>query len=194
MVGLVQKACKDLPKNARCNPEFVARLRSGNAHLTFPVLLSKFWDLRTSSSQPNFDSDFCLAGVPLRMTFANYESTFSKLRVDKNKTTNPFGQTMKRCLTAAGATFQNYEAESPDYEQRFSNYDWRSSTWNSQTTNRLKILLRNQNSRGQRTTTKLRSARAYSTLRVQGTTRAFSQIFTEFCRNPQKTADRCLSP
>ena len=24
----------------------------------------------------DFDSDFCLAGVPLRMTFANCESTF----------------------------------------------------------------------------------------------------------------------
>ena len=69
------------------------------------------------------------------MTFANYESTFSKPRMDKNKTTNPFGQTTKRCLTAAGATFQNYESEFPDYEQRFSNYDWRSSTWNFQTTN-----------------------------------------------------------
>ena len=113
-----------------------------------------------------FDSDFCLAGVPLRMTFANYESTFSKPRMDKNKTTNPFGQTTKRCLTAAGATFQNYESEFPDYEQRFSDYDWRSSTWNFQTTNGPKILLRNQNSRGQRTTTKLRSLRVYSTLRV----------------------------
>ena len=59
-----------------------------------------------------FDSDFCLAGVPLQVTFANYESTFSKPRMDKNKTTNPFGQTTKRCLTAARATFQNYESES----------------------------------------------------------------------------------
>ena len=113
-----------------------------------------------------FDSDFCLAGVPLRMTFANYESTFSKPRMDKNKTTNPFGQTTKTCLTAARAIFQNYKSEFADYEQRFSNYDWRSSTWNYQTTNGPKILLRNQNSRGQRTTTKLRSSRAYSTLRV----------------------------
>ena len=136
--------------------------------------------------------------------------------MDKNKTTNPFGQTTKRCLTAAGATFQNYESEFPDYEQRFSDYDWRSSNfgdrkslsiaknhpkpsqefseqfgpsihkmkgfsrnspqkvhpnfaqnlgrqilgntlsglknWNSQTTNGPKILLRNQNLRGQRTT------------------------------------------
>ena len=113
-----------------------------------------------------FDSDFCLAGVPLGMTFANYESTFSKPRMDKNKARNPFGQTTKMCLTAAGATVQNYESEFPDYEQRFSNYDWRSSTWNVQTTNGPKILLRNQNSRGQRTTTKLRSSRAYSTLCV----------------------------
>ena len=89
-----------------------------------------------------FDSDFCLAGVPLQTTFANCESTFSKPRMDKNKTTNPFGQTTKRCLTAAGATFQNYESEFPDYEQRFSDYDWRSSTWNFQTTNGPKILLR----------------------------------------------------
>ena len=64
-------------------PRLAARF-SGNARLAFPVLFSKFWDLRTSSSQPNFDSDFCLAGVPLRMTFANYESTFSKPRMDKN--------------------------------------------------------------------------------------------------------------
>ena len=94
-------------------------LRSGNAHLTFPVLFSKFWDLRASSSQPDFDSDFCLAGVPLRMTFANYESTFSKPRMDKNKTTNPFGQTTKRCLTAAGGTFQNYESEFPTTNRDF---------------------------------------------------------------------------
>ena len=60
-----------------------------------------------------FDSDFCLAGVPLRVTFADYESAFSKPRMDKNKTTNPFGQTTKRYLTAAGATFQNYESEFP---------------------------------------------------------------------------------
>ena len=100
------------------------------------------------------------------MTFANYESTFSKPRMDKTKTTNPFGQTTKRCLIAAGAASQNYESEFPDYEQRFSNYDWRSSTLEFQTTNGPKILLRNQNSRGQRTTTKLRSLRAYSTLRV----------------------------
>ena len=91
-----------------------------------------------------FDSDFCLAGVPLQMTFANYESTFSKARMDKNKTTNPFGQTTKRCLTAARATFQNYDSEYPDYEQRFSDHDWRSSAWNFQTTNGPKILLRNQ--------------------------------------------------
>ena len=77
-----------------------------------------------------FDSDFCLVGVSQRMTFANYESTFSKPRMDKNKTTNPFGQTTKRCLIAAGATFQNYKSEFQDYEQRFSDYDWRSSTWN----------------------------------------------------------------
>ena len=70
------------------------------------------------------DSDFCLAGVPQRMTFANHESMFSKPRMD-NKTTNPFGQTMKRCWTAAGATFQNYDSEFPDYEQRLSDYDWR---------------------------------------------------------------------
>ena len=38
--------------------------------------------------------------------------------MDKNKTTNPFVQTTKRCLTAARATFQNYESEFPDYEQR----------------------------------------------------------------------------
>ena len=74
---------------------------SGNAQLTFPVLSSKLWDLRTSSSQPNFRLRFCLAGVPLQMTFANYESTFSKPRMDKNKTTNPFGQSTKRCVTAA---------------------------------------------------------------------------------------------
>ena len=76
-----------------------------------------------------FDSDVCFVGVPQRMTFANYEFTFSKPRMDKNKTTNPFGQTTKRCLTAAGATFQNYESEFQDYEQRFSDYDWSSSTW-----------------------------------------------------------------
>ena len=111
-----------------------------------------FGTYRLALANQIFDSDFCLAGVPQRMTFANYESTYSKPRMDKNKTTNPFGQTTKRCLTAAGATFQDYESEFPDYEWRFSDYDWRSSTWNFQTTNGPKILLRNQNSRGQRTT------------------------------------------
>ena len=146
-------------------------LRKHSAYVPGPV--SKFWDLRTSSSQPNFRLRFLSRGCASTNTFANYESTFSKPRMDKNKTTNPFGQTTKRCLTAAGATFQNYESEFPDYEQRFSDYDWRSSTWNFQTTNGPKILLRNQNSRGQRTTTKLRSSRAYSTLRVPWDTRIF---------------------
>ena len=45
-----------------------------------------------------FDSDLCLAGVPLRMMFANYESTFSKPRMDKNKTTNPFSQNYEKVL------------------------------------------------------------------------------------------------
>ena len=48
---------------------------------------------------------------------------------------NPFGQTKKRCSTAARATFQNYKSELPNYEQKFSDYDWRSRAWNFQTTN-----------------------------------------------------------
>ena len=35
---------------------------SGNSQLTFPVLFSKFWDLRTSSSQPNFQLRFLSRG------------------------------------------------------------------------------------------------------------------------------------
>ena len=72
--------------------------------------------------------------------------------MDKNKTTKLFGQTTKRCLAAAGVTFQNHESEFPNYKPKFSDYDWRSSTWKFQTTNGPNIQLRNQNSRGQRTT------------------------------------------
>ena len=51
---------------------------SGNTQLTFLVLYPKFWGPQTSSSQQqNFRLRFCLAGVPLRITFANYKSTFS---------------------------------------------------------------------------------------------------------------------
>ena len=66
-----------------------------------------------------FSIPIFVSRVPLRMTFANYESTFSKPRMDKNKTTNPFGQTTKRCLTAAGGTFQNYESEFPTTNRDF---------------------------------------------------------------------------
>ena len=65
---------------------------------------------------------------------AKYESRYSKPRMDKNKTTNPFGQTTKICLIAAWASVQNYESEFPNYEKKLSDYDWRSSSWNFQTT------------------------------------------------------------
>ena len=139
-------------------------LISGRTQLTFPVPFSKLWVLRAGSSQPNFRLRFLPHGcgtVPPRMTFANYESTFSKPRMDKNKTTNPFGQTTKRCLTAAGATFQNYESEFPNYEKKMSDYDWRIFRLRMGP----KFQLRNQNSRGHRTTAKLRILRADSTLR-----------------------------
>ena len=37
-------------------------------------------------------------------------------------------------MTAAGATFQNYESELSNYELKCSDHDWRSSIWNFQTT------------------------------------------------------------
>ena len=50
--------------------------------------------------------------------------------MDKNKTTNLFGQTLKRCLAAAGDTF-------PTTNRNFQTTvtGWRSSTWKFQATN-----------------------------------------------------------
>ena len=89
-------------------------LRSRSCSLSFG-----YYGLALVNQISDFDS--CLTGVPPRTTFADYESTFSKPRIDKKKLR--ICQTTKTCLTAAGAIFQNYESEFPDYEQKFSDHD-----------------------------------------------------------------------
>ena len=69
---------------------------SGNTQLTFPVLFSKFWDLRASSRQPNFRLRFLSRGCAST-------NDVCKLRIHVFKTTN--GQE------------QNYESIRPNYEK-----------------------------------------------------------------------------
>ena len=69
---------------------------SGDTQLTFPVLFSKFWDLRTSSSQPNFRLRFLSHGCAST-------NDVCKLQIHVFKTTN--GQE------------QNYESMRPNYEK-----------------------------------------------------------------------------
>ena len=100
-------------------------------------LLSRYY--RLALLNQNSISDFCLTGVPPQMTFANYKSTLSK----------------PQC------TRTNYESD-PNYEQKCSDYDWRSSTWNFQTTNGPKSIYE---TKIRVTTTILRILRADSMLR-----------------------------
>ena len=78
-----------------------------------------------------FDSDFCLAGVPLQMTFANCECTFSNHEWTRTKLRIHSAKLQRGAWLQPEPHFKI----TPDYEQRFSDHDWRSSTWNSQITN-----------------------------------------------------------
>ena len=83
-----------------CGPTPRLRRQQNACAVTRSGRVQETLSLRSRSCFPNFgtnglalvnqifESDFCLAGVPLRMTFADYESTFSKPRKDKNKTTD----------------------------------------------------------------------------------------------------------
>ena len=155
----VCKVSSQDPRFDLCQP---CRL-PGTLSLSFSFVRGSFQEtltLRFRSCFPNtgtyglalvnqiFDSDSCLAGVPLRVTFANYESTFPKPRMDKNKTTNPFGQTPKKVLDCSRSHISKLRTRISRLRTEIFKLRWRSSTWNFQTTNGPKILLRNQNSHG----------------------------------------------
>ena len=106
--------------------------RSGKTQLTFPVL---FW-VRLGTTGALVDqtlvSDFCLVGVPPQMTFANYESTFSKPR--------RYHEWTRAKLRIRAAKLHKGVCLQPEPHLKIRNrncptttetsdYNWRSSTW-----------------------------------------------------------------
>ena len=83
------------------------------------------FELLASSSQPNPRPNSCLAIVP-PLEICKLRDRFSKRPRNKNKTTNPFGQTTKNCLSATGATLQECKSESSNYKLTFSHHERRS--------------------------------------------------------------------
>ena len=75
---------------------------------------------------------------------------------------------LRKVFVHSQSPFSNRESKLLNYKWNCSEYDWRSSIWKFQNpdciANAPKIQLRNPNSRGQRTTTKVRSSRADSML------------------------------
>ena len=108
-------------------------VRKHSAYVPGPVL-ETFWDLRTSSSQPNFQLRFLSHGCASTNDVCKQPIHVFKTTNGQKQNHESIRPNYERCLTAAGATFQKIRISRLRTEI-FSEYDWRSSTWNFQTTN-----------------------------------------------------------